>query len=283
MISFEALDDKLKILIKLCKETRNYKKLAITLYILTSNLVDEIGIKLGIRARKKDKGEKLLDYLQIINDIFQTNLKISIFTNSLIQKLNKIESLFLRNKGNIPKDYIKELVEVYYELRKINIPNLYDKFNNENLTSLKDMNFFSFLTRPNSHKNVNSVKPLIMHKINIQEKELRSQLSQKFNPRKFEEVIYLKKVKDTLRENNRRKIPVQGSLKEHLSYQIIRHAILKNFILGIMVVSFSFGFSLLFEMIYYPYLSEAISFFLLISFGIFFILMFIYWINSKKD
>ena len=187
MISFEALDDKLKILIKLCKETRNYKKLAITLYILTSNLVDEIGIKLGIRARKKDKGEKLLDYLQIINDIFQTNLKIPIFTNLLIQKLNRIENLFLRNEGNISKDYIKELVEIYYELRKINIPNLYDKFNNENLTSLKDMNFFSFLTRPNSHKNVNSVKPLIMHKINIQEKELRSQLSQKFNPRKFEE------------------------------------------------------------------------------------------------
>ena len=283
MISYEILDHKFKLLIKVCKETGNYKKLAVAIYILISNLIDEMGIKLGIRSREKEKGENLLDYLHIINNVFQTNLKISIFNESLIIRIRKLENLFLRNKGNIPKNYIKEMVEIFYELRKINIPNVFDKFDWESLIPQKNMNIFSFLSSANSNKkrNSNDIISLIMHNVSIQEKELRSQLSQKFDAQKFEEIIYLKKVKDTLQETNKKKIRIQGSLKENLSYQIIRHDMLKNFVVGVLVISFLFGFSLLIETMYYPYITKTISIFLLLSFGMCIILTFIYWINFK--
>jgi hypothetical protein len=55
----QLLDLKLKRLIQLCKETHNYKKLAVVSFVLTSNAVDEIGIKLGMRSREKSAGEKI--------------------------------------------------------------------------------------------------------------------------------------------------------------------------------------------------------------------------------
>ena len=44
-MSERLLDLKLKRLIQLCKETGNYKKLAVVSFVLVSNMVDEIGIK----------------------------------------------------------------------------------------------------------------------------------------------------------------------------------------------------------------------------------------------
>ena len=56
-VNHKILDMKLKNLIFVCKQTGNYKKLAVVGFTLISNLVDEISLKLGIRPRNKDKGE----------------------------------------------------------------------------------------------------------------------------------------------------------------------------------------------------------------------------------
>ncbi|MFX1493418.1 MAG: hypothetical protein ACFFBZ_03985, partial [Promethearchaeota archaeon] len=60
-------DSKLKNLIRLCKATGNFKKLAVVGLILISNKIDEISAKLGIRTRKKDEHEHLFSYIEFVN------------------------------------------------------------------------------------------------------------------------------------------------------------------------------------------------------------------------
>ena len=68
-MNYSVLDSKLKTLIKVCKETGNYKKLGVVSFILTSNILDEIGLKLGIRPRKRNKSseEHIFRYMELIN------------------------------------------------------------------------------------------------------------------------------------------------------------------------------------------------------------------------
>ena len=67
-MNYSIIDSKLKTLIVMCKETGNRKKLAVVSFILVSNILDEIGIKLGIRPRKKNKTpeEHIFRYMQLI-------------------------------------------------------------------------------------------------------------------------------------------------------------------------------------------------------------------------
>ena len=98
-MSSKISEVKLKTLIQVCKETGNTKKLAVVSFILTSNKVDEIGITLGFRKRNKNAEESLDDYITILNQIFQKNLQISIFTNNQIETIRECEPLFLINSG----------------------------------------------------------------------------------------------------------------------------------------------------------------------------------------
>ncbi|MFX1502763.1 MAG: hypothetical protein ACFFDH_17510, partial [Promethearchaeota archaeon] len=67
-MNLSIIDAKLKNLIQVCKETENYKKLAVTSFILTSNMVNEIGIQLGVRPRNKVSGETIFEYMGLINE-----------------------------------------------------------------------------------------------------------------------------------------------------------------------------------------------------------------------
>ncbi|MBY9012869.1 MAG: hypothetical protein KGD70_10890, partial [Candidatus Lokiarchaeota archaeon] len=86
----QLLDLKLKRLIQLCKETQNYKKLAVVSFVLTSNTIDEIGIKLGMRPREKNDGEKIFEYMELVNKIFSLNFRIKIFKPEIVEVLSQI-------------------------------------------------------------------------------------------------------------------------------------------------------------------------------------------------
>jgi len=127
----QIIDAKVKSLIQVCKETQNYKKLAVVSFVLTSNRINEIGIYLGVRSRNRASGEKIFEYMELINDIFKKNLKIPIFRVETIDIVRQCEILFLRNKGTIPIDYIKQMFMIYYDLRRLEIPNLHKSLNQE--------------------------------------------------------------------------------------------------------------------------------------------------------
>lgn len=279
------IDSKLKYLIQVCKETQNYRKLAVSGFILISNKIDEFGIKLGLRPRNKEKEEKIFEYIRLINDVFESNLKLHIFKEEIIDNLKKYEIIFLRSRGDVPYNYIKKIFLLYYELRKLDIPNLHEQLKEDNIIKTTNVNLFSFLSPRARQKrnNDNKLKPLILHKVKEKEIALRETLNQNFNSKTFEQAIYLKKIKKGLEENGKNKIVIQGALKDNINYQLSLKSILGYFILGLFLVAFCFGFIVLIEMMLFPFTVDTYGLTILLLFGVAAFFLILYWQNFRGE
>lgn len=279
------IDSKLKHLIQVCKETKNYKKLAVSGFILISNKMDEFGIKLGLRLRNKEKDEKIFEYMKLINDVFETNLKIHIFREELLDILKQCETLFLRRRGDVPYNYIKKIFLLYYELRKLDIPNLHEQLKEDNIIKTTNVNLFSFLSPRGRQKrnDANKLKPLILHKVKEKEIALRETLNLDFNSKTFEQAIYLKKIKKGLEENGKHKIVIQGALKDNINYQLSLKSILGYFIFGVFLVAFCFGFIVLIEMMLFPFTVGVFGLSILLLFGVAAFFLILYWQNFRGE
>lgn len=285
-VNYQVFDLKLKRLIQACKETGNYKKLAVVGFISTSNLVDEIALKLGMRPRYKEKSEELLfEYMTAVNDIFEKNLQIQIFNNETITTIKEIELLFLRNRGDIPYKHIKNLIFVYYELRKIEVPNLYKGMTGEDYFESSNLYMLNVIPRGMRQKrdiNSSKFKPMLLHKIKEQERVLQNNLNKKLDQTNIERAIFLKNIKNSLKESNKNRITFQGSLKDNMDYGKSQNILIKYFLIGIAFISLCLGGLIAVEMFLYPNTMPVLSNLLLIFFGIVIIMIFSYKSLNKK-
>ena len=265
----QLLDLKLKRLIQLCKETENYKKLAVVSFVLTSNIIDEIGIKLGMRPREKNSGEKIFEYMELVNRIFSLNFRINIFKPDQIEILSQIELLFLKKEGDIGLDYIKEIFGIYYELRKLEVPNLHENINSEILDRNRSISLFSFLSGgQNSRKNKDGAfKPILLHKFKEEEKALQIQLEREFDKDTFEKVLHLKTIRKNLEQRSKGKIVISGSLKDNISYRQSKEKIGQFLVFGLMILFAMLGIITVIESFMFGILTEIISYNMLICFG----------------
>ena len=249
-MSYQVLDTKLKSLIHVCKETGNHKKIAVVSFILTSNRINEIGLNLGVRPRNKDSGEKIFEYMEYINEIFVENINVPIFQASHIEMLRQSEILFLKNKGFIPLEYIKNMFSIYYELRKLEVPNLYKSIDHETLILSSKLGAFSMLSVGARRKknDPDAFKPLILQKITEKEAFLKKNLQDDLNSQNFETVIYLHTLKKSLGHEKNGKITIQGALKDNINYQRSLNLIFGYFILGLIILFTSLGIIILFEL-----------------------------------
>lgn len=284
-MSIEVQDAKIKNLIQVCKETGNTKKLAVVSFILTSNKLDEIGIRFGLKHRNKNSGEKLFEYIEKINDFLESNLKINIFKQEQIELLRNCELLFLRSKGDVPYEYIKKVFQIYYDLRKLNIPNLNKTIKSDEFLESSELGLFSFLSPKSGrrNKNPNKLKPLIVQKINEKQFSLQKELELEFNSQMFEKAIYLHTLKKSLENNRSNKIIFQGTLKQNLTYQRSIEDTFKYLLFGLIALAVSLGFIILIELTYYPAYSGALSGWSLFFFGVAGIIIIAYLRCFKKE
>lgn len=247
--------------------------------------MDEFGIKLGLRLRNKEKEEKIFEYMKLINDVFESNLKLHIFKEEIIDNLKKYEILFLRSRGDVPYNYIKKIFVLYYELRKLDIPNLHEQLKEDNIIKTTNVNLFAFLSPRSRQKrnNDNKLKPLILHKVKEKEIALRETLNHDFNSKTFEQAIYLKKIKKELEESGKNKIIIQGALKDNINYQLSLKSILGYFILGLFFVAFCFGFIVLIEMMLFPFTVGIFGLWILLLFGVSAFFLILYWQNFRGE
>ena len=169
-MNYSLVDSKLKSLIRVCKKTGNYKKLAVVSFILTSNLLDEIGIKLGIRPRDKDSDETIFRYMSLINSILKKNLKILLFKEDIMTTVKEIEIQFIKRKADIPSDYIKEIYDIYYDIRKLDVPNLHETFKNELIELHDEAQLYEFMS-PGSHRSAKSTN-LALQNIDVEPRDI---------------------------------------------------------------------------------------------------------------
>ena len=276
-MSERLLDVKLKRLIQLCKETGNYKKLAVVSFVLVSNAVDEIGINLGMRTRERGSGESIYEYMKLVNNIFALNFNVSVFKPELIKKLSQTELLFLKRQGNINLEQVKGVFEAYYELQKLEVPNLHEKINSEALNRNRTVSMFSFLSGGQSkkQKSENALNPILMQRFKDEEKALQIQLEHKFDKNAFEKILHLKTVRNKLEQKSRGKIAISGALKDNISYRQSKENIGQFMIIGLIVLFAMIGVVVLVESFMYGVLSMSISNTTLICVGVIVILIFI--------
>lgn len=278
----ELLNSKLKKLIQVCKETENYKKLAIVCFILISNLVNEIGLKLGARSRDREKDEKIYEYMKFINQVFLTNLNIQIFQEKIVNTVQRVEILFLRNRGEIPLTSLKIIFGVYFDLRSLEVPNFYKIIKEENFLNVPNLSLFSFLFTKNKYtRNNDTFKSLILHKVKQKESEIQKNLKSSLNQDELETAFYLKKIKEALNNKNN-KILIQGALKDNVVYRLSKKGMIKYFILGLFIFFLSIGIIILIEMYQYPNTTNTIGPFLLCTIFPSIFIFFFYQICLKK-
>ncbi|MFX0072880.1 MAG: hypothetical protein ACFFAO_17525, partial [Candidatus Hermodarchaeota archaeon] len=245
MMNYSILDAKLKTLIRVCKETENYKKLAVVSFMLTSNLLNDIAIKLGIRPRKQEYDETLASYMILINSVLKDNFKIELFKEETIDKIKSIEYQFLKRKGDIPLKFIVEMYDLYYEIRKFEIPNLYNQWNENYFLKENNSSLYSnlyFLEKGKNSNKEDKMKSLILQNLKQKETTLQNKLNQSYDKESFENAIYLKKIKDTLKNQNEGKIEFKGRLKDNLKYQKSMENIIGYFLIGFFILFFIIGF-----------------------------------------
>ncbi len=276
-MSKQLLDLKLKRLIQLCKETGNYKKLAVVSFVLVINAVDEIGIKLGMRTREKGSGENIFEYMKLVNKIFALNFNVAVFKPEMIKNLSQIELLFLKRQGDINLEQVKGVIEAYYELRKLEVPNLHENINSEMLNRNRTVSMFSFLSGGQSkrRKSENAFNPILMQRIKDEEKALQIQLDHQFDKNAFEKILHLKTVRKNLEQKSRGKIAISGALKDNISYRQSKENIGQLMIFSVIILFAMIGAILLVESFMYGVLSVSISNTTLICFGVIVVLIFI--------
>jgi len=277
----QLLDLKLKRLIQLCKETHNYQKLAVVAFVLTSNATDEIGIRLGIRPREKRSEEKIFEYMELINNIFALNFKIHIFKPEIIETLTQIELLFLKTQGGLNLDQIGKIFDVYYELRKLEVPNLHENINPDAFDRNRTISMFSFLSG-GKRKKESSFKPILLQKFKEEETALKIQLGKKFDKELFEKILHLKTIRKNIEQKSKGKIVISGSLKDNISYTQSKQHIGQFLVFGLIILFVMIGIVTIVESILYGFLSVTISYNTLICFGVVFVLYFINKTYFKK-
>lgn len=285
-MNYTVLDTKLKTLIKLCKETKNYKKLAVVAFILTSNILDEIGIKLGIRPRDKASEETQYRYMKLVNSILTKNFKLILFKDEILDSINLIEREFLKRKGEIPLDHITEIFKIYYEIRKIDVPNLHKQWESNIISEDSDINLYSFLSpakRQKLNSSENKLKPLILHKLKTKERTIQKELNSSYDKNLFESVIYLKKAKNSLKKEENGKIILTGQLKDNIEYQRSLDNILGYSFIGVFILFFLLGIIVTLEAILFPLLTAAMSFLFLVTYCVSVLFFILYWKNFRNE
>jgi hypothetical protein len=273
----EQLDDlKLKKLVELCLRTLNYKKLAVVVFTLISNRMDEIGVNLGIKPRNKDKGEKIYSYMSMINEILQINFNISLFEEEMIETIRRIEIIFLRKRGELSKPQIKSIFAYYYKLRQLEVPNVYQTIDNEYLSQNPKLKLLSFLSGHKEDHHQDRIYPFIIQKIREEERQAETLLQSQFDPELFEKVLKLKSLRNSLERHKSGKIIVQRTLKDNINYIRSKDNLVLYLLVSWVMLLGMIGVVIIIETIFFPQISIDISPYLLLVLGPIAILILLY-------
>ncbi len=284
-INEQVEDSYLKELITACLKTKNHEKIAFVGYLLISNKVGEIGIKLGFKPLKIKLGN-LGEYMEMVNEIVKNNLKLEIFKFIDLRKLKKIEvqlSEIQKRNDETPLRLVKEIFSTYFELKKINVPNLYKSIKKDEFKMNPGVKLFSRFSKNQGRDQDDDFKQIILQKLNERQLTIREEFNKKgIKKSLLKEAVQVKNFKDTIDNKDKKRVEVQGLLKDNLNYQKSLDDIIGIFVLGIILLFFIVGVVITFEAIIYPYLIGSLYVLFLLTFGLGFVLLMLYLYYFKK-
>ena len=284
------IDLQLKHLTQLCIATQNYSKLGSVVSILISNRLDEIGIKLGIKPREKDNGESMAAYMEMINRILHNNFGLTLFSPTLHEKVRYNEVVITRRSKPLDCNHIeitRNLIQCYYELRKLDVPNLYQTISSEEIIEIPNVKVLSFLSkgRAKEKNGMKGITPLVLQKIRDEERNAERQLQNHYDPELFERTLQLKTIRKSFQNQKSGKITIEGSLKDNINYMRTKERLMQYLLIGWILALCMLGAVVLTQSILFPATAFGVSPYLLVIFGacVLLILLYRYYSNSGGD
>jgi len=278
----------IKELIEVCKQTRNYKKLAKIAYKLIFNKVNEMGIRLGFNPiknfhKKQNFQQIIFTYLNTIENILFDNFNISIFSKSLLSKLKHLETLYYKAIAydKFELTHIRALFEILFKLDALQLPNLHKKLSKENIDNLGNINLYSTLFNKGNNgstkENSNSfMSELITYNLHQRQNQLERKLRQKYDPETVENLLLLKQMQKSY-DKSSGKIQIKGTLAESITFKRSFPLLYGYFILSFVILFFGLGIIIIGNGLFNPSVFGALSTFLLLFFGAGAFFLFIYW------
>jgi len=282
-MEYSIIDNKLEELIQACTKTKNYKKIAVVGLMLISNKTDEIGIKLGLKPRNKDDGELIYEYMKAINVFLETNLKFTLFEENLLNTTKRVEEDFKNNSEDISVKFVRPIFDVYYELRRVEVPNLYKSYNNLEMSRENNNLVYSILNSKfnvDKSDNTNKTKKLLMNRLESESKTLQSQLRRKYDKESFKKMLLLKSAQSSI-EKEQDKTEYEGILANNLNYQSSKPLLLGYLFLSIFILFFLLTTVMIIQAMIVPAVSLTSSFLILVFSIPCIISLIIYWYNFR--
>jgi hypothetical protein len=267
-VTFSADDVKLKRFIELSLKGNKVRNATSVIYMLISNKVDEISLKLGLIPRRKEVHESLSDYMSLINKIFQINFEITIFPEVYITPLKVVELAFDRKAlhDEFSKTYLKELTVLYFALNRLQIPNLHQNLKDTEIMDNRTVTLMSFLGRKkNFTDNSNPMKAILLQKIRQDQQELKASLQYSMNQENLVKIIQLKSLERSLLAGSRKnRVKISGSLQDNINYTVLASTSDHYGLLGIMFTFIMIGFLCITEMLLVGLVTAEIGWILLL-------------------
>lgn len=267
-MTFSAEDLKLKQFIKLSLKGNKIRNATNVLYMLISNKIDEIGIKLGLIPRRKEVHETLSNYMSLINKIFQINFEITIFPEVYITPVKVVELAFNRKAlhDEFPKAYLKELTVLYFAVNHLKIPNLHQHLKDTEIMDNRTVTLMSFLGRKiNSTDNSNPMKTILLQKIRQDQQELKASLHNSLDQENLVKMIQLKTLERSLLARSKKaKIKISGSLQDNINYTLLTSTSNHYGLLGILFTFIMISVLCITEMLLVGLLTAEIGWILLL-------------------
>ncbi|MHA1792372.1 MAG: hypothetical protein ACTSVI_06985 [Promethearchaeota archaeon] len=255
----DSMDLKFETLVERCIMSGNHAKLSATTLQLISNHSDVMGIKLGIGRRNPRKDEFIHHFLERINR-YIVHLGIDLIPADTIKRVKLIETLFSKSRGTLPKTYLKDAIALYYDIRKIRIPEM-DRFTRalrrQDYSNTRSFNLFS--KKPGNGSSSSMMRDLLFDEIEKREREIHYQLQKGMNEEVLETSLQLKNIKSVLKHNDSRKIPIQGRLKDNPNYLASKKGSGWLVLLGFIILLGVFESLLIAETILLPSSLEAVG------------------------
>ena len=278
----DSMDHKFETLVERCIMSGNHAKLSATTLQLISNHADVMSIKLGIGRRNPRKDEFIHHFLERINR-YIVHLGIDLIPADMINRVKIIETLFSKSRGNLPKTYLKDAIALYYDIRKIRIPEM-DQFTRalriQDYSNTRSFNLFA--RKPRNDSSSSMVRNLLFDKIEKREREIRSQLQNGMNEEVLETALQLKNIRSALNCNDNRKIPVQGRLKDNPNYLASKSGSGWLVVLGFIMMLGVFETLLIAETIILPSSLKAVGMLMLFFLVSILLLGYLYYNTMKK-
>ena len=284
--SHKQLDLKLKELVSLSKDLNDSKRAAIVFYLLIRRELNKKGIYLGFAPLISKTEQKAFEYMGKINVVIEKTFHFQLFHPDMISKVKTYELLYLKGPSHVSLDSLKKLITIYYDLRQLDVPNMYrlpeELQNNPNtfgigadkllsLNSRKNRGFFFRKTSPDH------VSHYLSLDVEQKERLAEQKLKRGYDKKEFQQLLYLRKLKKELKEGGSSKIFFKGKLKDNAFYQQeINHAP-GYFLIGLGTLFVIIAVMLFVQDFMVPEITGA---FTLISFALFggaFLMLILYW------